>query len=67
MRFTRFLAVSLLAPLLIVTAWSAPRHASSRPVARHPAPRKATTHPGTSHSNGHFVAAPGTRKHHKLL
>ena len=67
MRFTRFLAASLVAPLLIATAWSAPRHASSRPVVRHPA-AQSCDHPGNSnYKQGHFVAPPGTRKHYKLL
>jgi hypothetical protein len=64
MRFTRFLAAALLAPLLIATAWSAPRHATSKPVVRHSVARKAATPPGNTHyKHGQPVATPGTRKH----
>ncbi|HEY3990796.1 MAG TPA: hypothetical protein VGM02_15945 [Acidobacteriaceae bacterium] len=69
MQFVRFLAAFVLALFLIGPAWSAPWHASSRPVVRHPAARKATHPPGNPRmkKNSHPVGAPGTRKHHKLL
>ncbi|MFL6427028.1 MAG: hypothetical protein ACJ71S_02205 [Acidobacteriaceae bacterium] len=64
----RFAFTALLLALLLITpAWSAPRHASSWPVVRHPA-HKATTPAGNPHgSRGHIVGPPGTRKHHKWL
>jgi hypothetical protein len=50
-------------------ASAAPRHASSKPIVRHPVARKATSPPGNPHmkKNSHPVGAPGTRKHHKWL
>jgi hypothetical protein len=74
MRFARalaapFLAVLLIAPALAAYASAAPRHASSKPIVRHPVARKATSPPGNPHmkKNSHPVGAPGTRKHHKWL
>ena len=63
------LAMLLMTPALILSASTAPRHASSKPVVRHPAARKATSPPGNPHmkKNGHLVGAPSTRKHHKWL
>src|ERR1700744_2364455 len=74
MRFARllaalFLTLFLIAPAVEVRAQTAPGHASSKPVVRHPAARKATHPAGNPHmkKNSHPVGAPGTRKHHKWL
>jgi hypothetical protein len=74
MRFARllaalFLTLFLIAPAGEVRAQTAPGHASSKPVVRHPAARKATHPVGNPHmkKNSHPVGAPGTRKHHKWL
>jgi hypothetical protein len=70
MRLADCLAASFLALFMIApaSAMSAPRHASSRPAVRHPVTHKSTAPPGNRHSKrGHFVATPGTRKHHKWL
>ncbi|HEX6494001.1 MAG TPA: hypothetical protein VF018_00865 [Acidobacteriaceae bacterium] len=68
MRFAPALNTLFLAFVLVVPGWGAPRHASSRPVVRHPAAHKATSPPGNPHAQrGHIVGAPNSRKHHKWL